>query len=116
MNRSVSLIKGSDRMNLIAARGSSTQPGAVHNERSSQELENAADRPAGRPGSSSSGAEAIGTPSALWEPERDFRVLPEQVRRRDPCNVRDGQTQTFRIERKGMGRDPACRTASGTRR
>ena len=68
------------------------------------------------PGSSSSGAEAIGTPSGFWELEREFHVLPQQVRRRDPRNVRDGQPQTFRIEGKGMGRDPACRTASGTRR
>jgi len=49
------------------------------------------------------------------ELERELDVLPEQVRRRDPCNVRDGQPQTVLIEHRGMGRDPARRTPSGNR-
>ena len=53
--------------------------------------------------------------AGFWELEREFHVLPEQVRRRDPRTVRDGQSQTVLIEHRGMGWDPARRTPSGNR-
>ena len=86
----------------MAAEGSRTYPGTVQNERSSQEPK--------RRGAATWSARALVVQPGddrnsvgLGELEREFHVLAEQVRRRDPCNVRGRQTQTFRIEGKGMG-------------
>ena len=103
MNRSVSLTKGSDRMNLLAARGSSTQPGDVHNERSSHELENAADRPAGRPGSSSSGAEAFGTPSAPGSRSVNFASSPSRSAAAIPAMSETARRRASGSRAKGWG-------------
>ena len=42
--------------------------------------------------------------------------FPEQVRRRHPRYLGDGQSQTVRIEREGMGLQLACPTPSASRR
>ena len=97
-DRSPSLGRGSDRRNFVAAGGSTTYPGAVHNERSSQVLEKAAEPTGVGLESSSSSGQAIGIPpaSGSWSvsctssPSRSAAAIPamSETARRKPSGSR----------------------------
>ena len=59
------------------------------------------------------GADRASAP--VWELQREVDVFfPEQVRRRHPRHLRDGQSQTVGTEREGMGLRPTRRTPSAS--